>query len=78
MWDLAQALEDLRDDVAGAERVIFALEQSGRKLAAIADRCGDAAIDLTIKRHLDEVAGRTARMLTRQTSIARMMDQCGP
>jgi hypothetical protein len=74
MWDMAQALEELRDTVAGTERVIFALEQSGRKLAAIADRYGDAAIDRMIERHLDEVAGRMAPILARQTSIARMME----
>ena len=38
MWDVALALEEMRDDVAGAERVILMLEQSGRQLAAIADR----------------------------------------
>jgi hypothetical protein len=74
MWDLALALEEMRDDVAGTERVILMLEQSGRQLAAIADRGGDGAIDLMIERHLDEIAQRMAATLVRQTSIAVMME----
>jgi hypothetical protein len=74
MWDLAQELEELRDDVAGTVRVISVLEQCGRHLAVMAGRCGDAAIDLMVERHLDEIAGRMAKTLARQTSIARMME----
>ncbi len=74
MWDLAQELEELRDDVAGTVHVISMLEQCGRELAAMADRCGDAAIDVMIERHLDEIAGRMATTLARQTSIARRME----
>lgn len=74
MWDVALALEEMRDDVAGAERVIFMLEQSGRQLAAIADRRGDAAVDLMIERHLDEIAQQMAATLAKQTSIAVMME----
>jgi hypothetical protein len=74
MWDLALELEELRDDVAGTERLISILEQCGRQLTAMAGRRGDAAIDLMIERHLDEIAGRMATTLARQASIARMME----
>jgi hypothetical protein len=74
MWDLAHELEELRDDVVGTEHVITLLEQCGRQLAAMVGRCGDAAVDLMIERHLDEIAGRMATALGRQTSIARMME----
>jgi hypothetical protein len=74
MWDLAQELEELRDDVANTVRVISVLEQCGRQLAAMANHCGDAAIDLMIERHLDEIAARMATTLARQTSVARMME----
>ena len=39
MWDLALALKDLRDDLAETQRKISLLEQTGRELMAIVDRC---------------------------------------
>jgi hypothetical protein len=75
--DLTRALEGLSDDLAGTQREISVLEQIGRELAALADRVGEAGADPLIRRHLDEIARRTAAALAKQTSIARMMEECG-
>ena len=77
MRDLARALEGLRDDLARTQREITVLERIGRELRAIVGRGGDARTDALIRRHLDEIAQRTASALTRQTSVARMMEECG-
>ncbi len=77
MRDLTRALEGLSDDLAGTQREISVLEQIGRELTALADRVGEAGTDPLIRRHLDEIARRTAAALARQTSIARMMEECG-
>ena len=72
MFDVALALEELRDDLNGTQRVISVLQQIGRALTAIVDRGGGAGADSLIRRHLDEIALRMAMALTRHTSIARM------
>jgi hypothetical protein len=77
MRDLTRALEGLRDDLARTQREITVLEQVGRELRAIVDRGGDARTDRLIRGHLDEIAERTAMALDKQTSIARMMEECG-
>lgn len=77
MRDLTRALDGLRDDLARTQREITVLEQTGRQLRAIVDRGGAARADLLIRGHLDEIAQRTATALARQTSIARMMEECG-
>ena len=77
MRDLTRALEGLSNDLAGTQREISVLEQIGRELTAIVDRFGGAGADPLIRRHLDEIARRTAAALARQTSIARMMEECG-
>ena len=74
MWDLALTLEELRDDLAETQRKISVLEQFGREMMAIVDRCSVPEIDPLIRRHLDEIAGRMSAALARQTSIARMME----
>ncbi len=74
MWDLALALKELRDDLAETQRKISILEQTGRALMAIIDLSGEPEIDPLIRRHLDEIAGRTAMALARPTVIAEMMD----
>lgn len=75
MFDVALALEELRDDLNGTQRVISVLQQIGRALTAIVDRGGGGAgADSLIRRHLDEIALRMAMALTRHTSIARMLD----
>ena len=76
MFDVALALEELRDDLNGTQRVISVLQQIGRALTAIVDRGGGggAGADSLIRRHLDEIALRMAMALTKQTSIARMLD----
>ena len=74
MWDLALALKDLRDDLAETQRKISLLEQTGRELMAIVDRCSVPELDPLIQRHLDEVAGRMALALGRPASIAWMME----
>ena len=45
MWDLTLALEELRDDLAEAQRKISILEQTARELMAIVDRSGEPEID---------------------------------
>ncbi len=76
MRDLTRALEGLSGNLAGTQREIFVLEQVGRELTAIVDRFG-AGADPLIRRHLDEISRRTAAALARQTSIARMLEECG-
>jgi hypothetical protein len=77
MRDLTRALEGLRDDLTRTQREVTVLEQVGRELGAIVDRGGDVRTDMMIRGHLDEIAQRTALALARQTSIARMMQECG-
>jgi hypothetical protein len=77
MRDLTRALEGLREDLARTQREITVLEQVGRELRAIVDRDGDTRTDRLIRGHLDEIAERTAMALARQTSIARIMEECG-
>ena len=77
MWDIALALEELRDDLAETQRKISVLEQTGREMMALVDRCGVPEIDPLIRRHLDEIAGRMSTALVRPTSIARMMESYG-
>jgi hypothetical protein len=77
MRDLTRVLEGLSDELARAQREISVLEQIGRELTAIVDGCGGAGTDALFRRHLDEIALRTAAALAKQTSIARMMQECG-
>ncbi|MGO8916400.1 MAG: hypothetical protein ACLQJR_10870 [Stellaceae bacterium] len=74
MWDVALALEELRDDLAETQRKISVLEQTGREMMAIVDRGGAPEIGPLIRRHLDEIAGRMSTALVRSTLIARMME----
>jgi hypothetical protein len=76
MRDLTRALEGLCDDLAVTQREITVLEQIGRELAELVDRFGGGA-DPFVRRHLDEIARRTAAALGRQASIAQMMEECG-
>ncbi len=77
MWDLALALEELRDELAETRHKISILEQTGREMMAIVDRCGVPEIDPLLRRHLDEIAGRMSAALVRSTSIGRMMENYG-
>jgi hypothetical protein len=54
--------------------MISILEQTGRALMAIVDLSSEPEIDPLIRRHLDEIAGRTAMALARPTAIAEMME----
>ena len=74
MWDLALALKELRDDLAETQRKISVLEQVGRELMAIVDRCDLPELDPLFHRHLDEIADRMALALARPASIAWMRD----
>ena len=74
MWDLALALKELRDDLAETQRKISVLEQVGRELMAIVDRCDEPELDPLIRRHLDEIADRMALALDRPASIAWMQE----
>jgi hypothetical protein len=75
--DLSRVLDGLRDQLAGIQREIFVLDRIGRELTAISLRCDDAALDLMIRHHLDEIAGRMALALDTQRSIRRMMEEDG-
>jgi hypothetical protein len=76
MRDLTRALGGLCDDLAVTQREITVLEQIGRELVELVGRLGRGA-DPFIRRHLDEIARRTAAALARQASIAHMMEECG-
>jgi sRNA-binding protein len=73
MRDLARALEELRDDLAGIQHEISILEQIARELVDL-DGAGAGPL---IQRHIDEIAKRMTVAQARQMSIARMMEECG-
>lgn len=75
MQDLILALEGLRDDLADTLHEITILEQITRKLISIVERSHEAGPDL-VRRHLGEINRRRAAPLARQTSIARMLEEC--
>jgi hypothetical protein len=74
MWELALALKELRDDLVETQRKISVLEQVGRELMAIIDRCDEPEIDPLLHRHLDEIADRMAMLLARPASVACMQE----
>ena len=72
MWDLTLALKELRDGLAETQRKISVLEQTGRELMAIVDRCDEPEIDPLIRRHIDEIADRVAMLLAPPTSATSL------
>ena len=78
MRESPRALDELRDELARAQREIGLLEQIGRQLAAIVDDgCGEDAYWM-IQRHLDEIAERTIETTARLRAVVRTMKELKP
>ncbi len=77
MRDLRRALEDLSEDLARTRAEISILEQTIRQVATTINRVERTRQDPLRRQWLGSIFERVAIARARQSSIARLMEECG-
>ena len=77
MRDLLRALEDLSGDLARTQAEISIMERAIRELATMIDRVESVQKGSLRRRELNWISERLAIARAKQSSIARLMEECG-